>query len=89
MFLINCIIIFVCAEYGKVLKGEAQGMGGGGLQDQDRGFYSTLLKKLSHLSAHVVERLLRENQMTIPKFLSGKKLLRNETLQILNFIPVS
>ena len=27
---------------------------------------------LSRLSAHVVNRLLRENRITIPKFLSGK-----------------
>ena len=44
---------------------------------------------MSHLSAHVVNRLLRENRKTILKFLSGKKLLKNVTLQILNFIPVS
>ena len=44
---------------------------------------------VSRLSAHVVNRLLRENRKTIPKFLSGKKLLKNVTLQILNFIPVS
>ena len=43
IFLIVCIIIFVCAEYGRVLKGEAQEMAGGGLQDQDMGFYSTRL----------------------------------------------
>ena len=43
----------------------------------------------SHLSVHIVNRLLRENQKTIPKYLSGKKLLKNVTLQILNFIPVS
>ena len=34
-------MIFVCAEKGRVLKGESQGGGGGGeresLQDQDRG----------------------------------------------------
>ena len=28
---------------------------------------------LSHLSVHAVNRLLRENRKTIPKFLSGKK----------------
>ena len=38
---------------------------------------------LFHLSAHVVNCLLRENQKTIPKILSDK----NATLQILNFIP--
>ena len=44
---------------------------------------------MSHLSVHVVNRLLREKQKTIPKYLSVKKLLKNVTLQILNFIPVS
>ena len=39
---------------------------------------------LSHLSAHMVNRLLRENRKTIPKFLSGKKLFKNVTLQILS-----
>ena len=46
-------------------------------------------ENLSHLSAQVVNRLLRENRKSIPKFLSSKKLLKNVTLQILNFIPVS
>ena len=46
-------------------------------------------KTLSHLSAHMVNRLLRENRKTIPKFLSGKNIFKNVTLQILNFIPVS
>ena len=45
--------------------------------------------KLSHLSAHVVNQLFHENRKTIPKILSGKKLLKNVTLQVLNFIPVS
>ena len=35
-----------------MLKGEAQGMGRGSLQDQDRGFYSTLLNSVSSLRAH-------------------------------------
>ena len=43
---------------------------------------------LSHL-AHEVNCLLRENRKSISKFLSGKKLFKNVTLQILNFIPVS
>ena len=30
--------------------------------------------KLSHLSAHLVNHLLRENRKSIPKFLKGKKL---------------
>ena len=47
------------------------------------------LSLLSHLSVRVVNRLLRENLKSFPKFLSGKKLLKNVTLQILNFIPVS
>ena len=38
--------------------------------------------------AHTVNRLLRENQKTIPKFLSDNKLFKNVTPQILNFIPV-
>ena len=31
-----------------------------------------ITKLLSHLSAHMVNHLLRENLKTIPKFLSGK-----------------
>ena len=31
---------------------------------------------MSHLSVHVVNRLLRENRKSIPKFLSGKKLFK-------------
>ena len=46
-------------------------------------------KTVSHLSANVVNRLLHENRKTISKFLSGKKLFKNVTLQILNLIPVS
>ena len=51
IYLLIFYIIFVCAEKGRVLKGEAQGMcvcvcgGGGSLRDQDRG-YSTLLALL-------------------------------------------
>ena len=33
-------------------------------------------KTLSHLSVHMVNRLLRENRKTIPKFLSGEKLFK-------------
>ena len=43
---------------------------------------------LSHLSAHVVNRLLRENRKTMTQVLSGT-LFKNVTIQILNFIPVS
>ena len=39
--------------------------------------------------SHVVNRLLRENRKTIPKFLNGKKLYKKITLQILSFIPIS
>ena len=87
MFLIACIIIFLCAEYGRVLKGEAQGKGG--VCKTRIGGQHPSKKTLSHLSAHMVNCLLRENQKTIPKFLSGKKLFKNVTLQILNFIPVN
>ena len=38
---------------------------------------------------YIVNRLLCENRKSIPKFLKGKKLLKNVTLQILNYIPVS
>ena len=48
-----------------------------------------ILPKLSHLNAHVVNRLLRENRKSIPKLFNGKKLLKNVTLQILNFILIS
>ena len=41
-----------------------------------------ILPKLSHLSVHVVNRLLRENRKSIPKFFHGKKSLKNVTLQI-------
>ena len=44
---------------------------------------------LSHLSAHLVNRLLHANRKTIQIFLSGKNLFKNVTLQILNSIPVS
>ena len=46
-------------------------------------------KLLSHLSAQLVNHLLRENRKSIPKFLKGKKLFKNVTHQILNYIPVS
>ena len=48
---------------------------------------TALVLTLSHLSAHVVNRLLRENRKTILKILNGKKLFKNVTLQILNFFP--
>ena len=51
--------------------------------------WDEIVYTLSHLSAHVVNRLLCENWKTIPKYLSGKKLFKNVTLQILNFNPVS
>ena len=44
---------------------------------------------MSHRSAFVVNRLLREKRKSIPKFLSGKKLFKTVTLKILNFIWVS
>ena len=34
----------------------------------------------------MVNRLLRENRKYIPNFFNGKKLFKNVTLQILNFI---
>ena len=45
-------------------------------------------KLLSHLSAEVIKRLLRENRKTIPKCLSVN-LFKNASLHIINFIPVS
>ena len=39
------------------------------------------------LSAHVVNRLLRENRKTIPKILSGKKLFKNVTPPDFKFYP--
>ena len=48
-----------------------------------------VLMSIPNLSAHVVNRLLRENRKSIPKVLSVKKLKKNVPLQILNFIPVS
>ena len=53
--------------------------------------HPSLAKKqnLSHLSVHMANCLLRENRKSIPNFLTGKKLLKNVTLQVLNFIPVS
>ena len=45
---------------------------------------------LSHLSAHMVTRLLRENRNAIPKLLSVKKLLKTVAHQIFSlFFPVS
>ena len=43
----------------------------------------------SHLSVHLVNRLLRENWKSIPKLLSGKNFFKNVTLQILNYIEIS
>ena len=40
---------------------------------------------LTHLSAHVVNRLLRENRKSITKHFNGK-ITENVTLQILNLI---
>ena len=48
-----------------------------------------VLTKLSHLSAHMVNCLLRKNRKSIPTILSGKNLFKSVTLQILNFIPIS
>ena len=36
-------------------------------------------KTLSHLSAHVINRLLRENQKSIQNVFNGKKLFKNVT----------
>ena len=45
---------------------------------------------LSHLSVPVVNRLLRKKTEVHPKFFYVvKNFLKNVTLQILNFIPVS
>ena len=46
-------------------------------------------KILSHFSAHSVNRPLHENWKAIQKFINGKKLTKNVTLQILSFIPGS
>ena len=43
---------------------------------------------LSHLNAHVVNRLLRENRKTIPKFLSGKTLLTFKKCNCSKFYPI-
>ena len=51
-------------------------------------FGHLLLKTtLSHLSAHVVNRLLRENRKTIPKFLSGKKTFQKYNPPDFKFYP--
>ena len=72
-----------------MVKGEAQGMsGGGGCKTRIGGSAAPVLT-LSHLNAHMVNRILRENRKTIPKCLSGIKLFKNVTLQILNFIPIN
>ena len=47
--------------------------------------YHCMFLNLSHFSAHVVNHLLSENRKTILKILSGKKLLKNVTLQIFLF----
>ena len=41
----------------------------------------------SHLSVHVVNHLLRENRETIPKFLSGKNLLKKCNPPDFKFYP--
>ena len=46
-------------------------------------------KTLSHLSVHMVNHLLHENWKSIPNFFNGKKLFKDVTLQILNFIGIS
>ena len=43
----------------------------------------------SRLNVHLMFASFPENRKTIPKFLVVKKLLKNVTTQILNFIPVS
>ena len=44
---------------------------------------------LSHLSAHVVNRLLRENWKSIPTFLNGKKYFKKCNPPDFKFILVS
>ena len=50
--------------------------------------YSLIDLNSVHLSAHVVKCLLRENRKSIPIFFNGKKLKKNVTLQILNFVLI-
>ena len=47
----------------------------------------TKKKNRSHLSVHVVNRLLRENQKSIPNFLSGKKAFKKCNPQDFKFYP--
>ena len=49
-------------------------------------FFVLFLKSVSSRSTHGYRRL-HENQKSIPKFLSGKKLFKNVTIQISKFIP--
>ena len=59
------------------------------IQTEDRGLNEIIeLNSVSHLIVHVVNRLLPENRKSIPNYLMLKTLFKNETLQILNFIPV-
>ena len=51
--------------------------------------YKSKISGLKTRTAHVVNRLLRENRKSIPIFFNGKKLFKNVTLQILNVIFVS
>ena len=42
---------------------------------------------MSHLSAHVVNRLLPEHRKSVPKFLNGKKLLKKGNPPDFKFYP--
>ena len=46
-----------------------------------------IVESLSHLSVHMVNRLLRENWKTIPNFLSGKKTFKKCNPPDLKFCP--
>ena len=65
------------------------GLGVVGLVMVDVEVVVVLKKNSSHLSVHLVNRLLSENRKSIPKTIKGKNLLKNVTLQILNFILIS
>ena len=62
--------------------------GGGVLQDQDRGFYSTRLNTVSSQCARGKPSVVRKPE-NHPKIFKWYFLVKNVTLQILNFIPVS
>ena len=79
------VLLVVCAVYEEYMFQESGADWNCPSCTRDCDIIYLTLSHDSHLSARMVNCLLRENWWTIPKFLGGKKLLRNVTLQILFF----